>query len=250
MTLVEPLRPAPEPLAACARFTGLPHLVFLDSSARGPLGRYSFLTADPVAVIQARAPDPLIAARELLAPHRRPPIAGLPPFQGGIAGYLSYEWGAGLEGVGAGGEVSLGLYDWVIAWDHLENRAWVMAWTPGRLAFVRERLAAPPGASFPPPVRPSAVVSNFTPAEYAAAVSRIRDYIAAGDVYQVNLAQRFTGPYAGSAFALYRRLRARNPAPFGAYLDVGDLAVASISPERLLQLDPAAGRVEARPIKG
>jgi para-aminobenzoate synthetase component 1 len=81
-------------------------------------------------------------------------------------------------------------------------------------------------------------------------VSRIRDYIAAGDVYQVNLAQRFHAPCAGSALALYGRLRARNPAPFGAYLELAGAAITSVSPERFVKLDATTRVAEARPIKG
>jgi len=257
VTLAVELTPAPDPLDTCARFTGLPHLCFLDSSARGPLGRYSFLTAEPIARVGADG-DPLAAARALLAPHQHPALAGLPPFQGGIAGYLAYEWGAEQErarrprGAGEVPDAGLGLYDWVIAWDHVEGRAWIVAWGKERLAWVRERLntaARTPSAvlHLPPP---SSIVSNFTRPEYEAAVARIRDYIAAGDVYQVNLAQRFRTSFAGAPLGLYGRVRARNPAPFGAYLALGDLTIASISPERFLRLDGAARTVEARPIKG
>ena len=269
MTLAVELTPAPDPLDTCARFADLPHLCFLDSSARGPQGRYSFLTADPVARVGPGG-DPLNAARTLLAPHRRPALAGLPPFQGGIAGYVSYEWGAQQErvrrGTSAGGaapDAGLGLYDWVIAWDHVAGRAWIIAtrmaedgggWrkaAEGRLAWVRERLGRPTRTSFaalrrPPP---SSITSNFTRHEYEAAVARIRDYIAAGDVYQVNLAQRFETSFAGEPLQLYRRLRACSAAPFGAYLALGDVTVASISPERFVRLDEA-GTAQARPIKG
>jgi para-aminobenzoate synthetase component 1 len=255
VTLAVELVPAPDPLAVCARFTGLPHLCFLDSSARGPLGRYSFLSADPVAVAAS-----LDAARTLLAPHRRapPPTAGLPPFQGGIAGYVAYDWGAELERVRRppGDErpvpdAVLGLYDWTIAWDHLAGRAWIVAWTPERLGWARARLAtAAASSAVPRRPPPSSVVSNFTRAEFETAVTRIRGYIAAGDVYQVNLAQRFRAPFAGPPLDLYRRLRRRSPAPFGVYLELGDVAVAGISPERFLRLDGATRTAEARPIKG
>jgi para-aminobenzoate synthetase component 1 len=257
VTSAQLLTPVPDPLATCARFTGLPQLVFLDSSARGPAGRYSFLTADPIASVRVPgAGDPLHAARALLAPHILPKQPGLPPFQGGIAGYLGYEWGASLEGVrrasdeSAMPEVVLGLYDWTIAWDHHENRAWIVAWTAERLDWVRARLVQPPPSSsvFRRP-SPSPVVSNFTRAAYETAVSRIREYIAAGDVYQVTLAQRFRGAFSAPPLALYRELRACNPAPFGAYLEFDDAAVASVSPERFVQLD-VGGQVEARPIKG
>ena len=257
VTLAVELVPVPDALDTCARFTDLPHLVFLDSSARGALGRYSFLTADPIARVDKDA-DPLKAAQMLLAPHARSPRPDLPPFQGGIAGYLGYDWGADLERVRrpAGGpdvpDAVLGLYDWVIAWDHRESRAWIVAWEQERLAWVRNRLNArvrtPPADLRLSP--PSSVVSNFTRREYEGAVTRIHDYIAAGDVYQVNLAQRFGTSFTGAPFELYTRARARNPAPFGAYLALGDVTVVSISPERFLRLDGATGAVEARPIKG
>ncbi|MGH9260672.1 MAG: aminodeoxychorismate synthase component I, partial [Acidimicrobiales bacterium] len=135
--LVEELVPAPDPLATLSRLAHLPYPVFLDSAARSPrLGVHSFLTADPVAVVRSEggAPDPLAWARAALAPHATAPLPGLPPFQGGVAGYLAYEWGASLEGVPSANrddipvpDAVLGLYDWVIAWDHGAGRAWVLS---------------------------------------------------------------------------------------------------------------------------
>lgn len=267
VTIVEPLVPTPDPFGTCVRFSGLPYLLFLDSSAQGALSRYSFLAADPVAV--ARTPE---AARDLLRTHRHAPLPGLPPFQGGIAGYVGYDWGAELEHVARPRadrltpnlpDVALALYDWVIAWDHTEGRAWIISTgiedagrgtgdgrARQRLNWIRARLSTPVPER-PLPLPPSPVpVSDFTRADFEAAVTRIRDYIAAGDVYQVNLSQRFHARFLGSALALYRRLRARNPAPFGAYLEFGDAQVASISPERFLRLDATTHAAEARPIKG
>ena len=260
MTLVLPLVPAPDPFGTCVRFSGLPYLLFLDSSAQGALSRYSFLAADPVVI--ARSPE---AARDMLRTHHHRPLAGLPPFQGGIAGYVGYDWGAELERVARPPadrltphmpDVALALYDWVIAWDHLEEKAWLIAIgnderATARTAWVRNRLLAAPPAirdrSAPAAGPPQ---SNVPRAQFEAGVSRIREYIAAGDVYQVNLSQRFHAPFAGSALALYRRLRARNPAPFGAYLEFAGAQVASISPERFLRLDATTRAAEARPIKG
>ena len=272
MTLVVPLTPPPDPLGTCVRFSGCPYLLFLDSSSqgigRGSLSRYSFLAADPVAI--TRTPE---AARNLLRSHRLAAVPGLPPFQGGVAGYLAYEWGAVAEHVARRPadrftpqipDALFALYDWVIAWDHLEEKAWIVATGIGeagsersderatsRAAWVRDRLAAPPpaiqdhqAAATTPPR------SNVERAEFEAAVSRIREYIAAGDVYQVNLSHRFHAPFTGSPLALFRRLRARNPAPFGAYLEFGGTSIASISPERFLRLDGATREAEARPIKG
>jgi para-aminobenzoate synthetase component 1 len=262
VTLAVPITPAPDPFGTCLRFSGLPHLLFLDSSSQDSVGRYSFLAADPVAVARGGS---LEAARALLAAHRRKPLPGLPPFQGGLAGYIGYEWGAALEGVTARpGELVLGLYDWVIAWDHLEEKAWILSTgieaggrgasderAAARIAWIQQRLARnAPAIPDPPAGSPGPPRSNFTRAEFEDRVTRIREYIAQGDVYQVNLAQRFATPFAGPPLALYRRLRARNPAPFGAYLAFDTTTVASISPERFLRLDAATRVVEARPIKG
>ena len=260
MTHVLPLVPVPDPFGTCVRFSGLPYLLFLDSSAQGALSQYSFLAADPVAV--ARTPE---AARDMLRTHRHAPLPGLPPFQGGIAGYVGYDWGAELEHVVRPPadrltpnlpDVALAFYDWVIAWDHLDQKAWLIASgnedrARARTAWVRERLLAPAPAVRDHPAQASeSPRSNFTRAEFEAGVARVREYIAAGDVYQVNLSQRFHAPFVGAALALYRRLRARNPAPFGAYLEFGGAEVASISPERFLRLDATTRAAEARPIKG
>ncbi len=276
--LVEELVPAPDPLATFSRLADLPHPVFLDSAALSlRLGAHSFLAADPVAVLRSErgAPDPLTWTRSALASHAATPLAGLPPFQGGVAGYLAYEWGVSLEGVPRPGrddvpvpDAVLGLYDWVIAWDHGAGRAWIIStgirqagggrrevWAAERLQWVRQRLRAAPVPE-PPPVPdrprppPPAPVSNFTRAEYIAAVRRVRDYILAGDIFQANLAQRFQASLPGSPIEFYRRLRRASPAPFSAFLGCGDFAVASISPERFLRVDPVTGAIESRPIKG
>ncbi|HET7296146.1 MAG TPA: aminodeoxychorismate synthase component I, partial [Gemmatimonadales bacterium] len=206
------------------------------------------------------------------------------PFQGGAAGYIGYDWGMMLERVPrpryddlAVPDVQLGLYDWVIAWDHAAGRAWLMSTgipergpararrAAQRLASVKERLAVGRDAARPParglarPDRRSApsfpvpdvpgVRSNFTREGYLEAVRRVIEYVFAGDIFQANLSQRLEAPLEGTPFDLYRRLRRRNPAPFAAYLDFGDLVVASSSPERFLRVEPG-GRVETRPIKG
>jgi len=304
--LVEELAPAPDPLDCCGRLAGLPHVVFLDSASDPEqLGRHSFLAADPFTAVRAKGlltqqlvdgewirvdADPLAHVRALLAPHGRSAVANLPPFQGGAAGYVGYDWGAALERVPrahyddlAVPDLLLGLYDWVIAWDHQAGRAWVISTgmpergaarnrrAARRLAFVKERLADgrtggqaarkrdPDNASARPPIRPSApsypvpdapvVRSNFAREGYLDAVARVIEYIRAGDIFQANLSQRLEAPLVGTPLALYDRLRHRNPAPFAAFLDFGDVVVASSSPERFLRVQPD-GRVETRPIKG
>jgi para-aminobenzoate synthetase component 1 len=305
--LVEELVPVPDPVESCARFRGLPYLLFLDS-ARDPdrLGRYSFLAADPAIVIHAKgaaatrtdiatgrttplATHALAAVREILAPHRTAAISGLPPFQGGAAGYLAYDWGSALERLPspryddlAIPDVIFPIYDWVIAWDHLERRAWLISTglpatgdqksqlSANRLCWVLARLrndslsteVPPTDADFASAERaPSYSVSDvelpagidlrssFTHRGYLDAITRVREYIIAGDIFQANLSQRFEAPLTESPWVLYRRLREINPAPFAAFLDFGAVTVASASPERFLRLD-GSGQVEARPIKG
>jgi para-aminobenzoate synthetase component 1 len=289
----------------------LPYRILLDSASTGTgTGRYSFLAADPVALIWSKGShaervtlpagervalrvDALTAVRDWLAPHATRPIAGLPPFQGGAAGYIGYDWGAVLERLPAPRhddlaipDVMLGVYDWVIAWDHATGRAWIISCglpetgaarhrrAAARLAFVRRQIASPApdaparareaGIARPdqPVARaPSFAVpgvdlaesiglrSSFTHAGYLDAVSRVRDYIIAGDIFQANISQRLEAPLEETPWTLYRRLRALNPAPFAAYLDFDGVTVASASPERFVRLDHSR-HVETRPIKG
>ena len=90
--------------------------------------------------------------------------------------------------------------------------------------------------------------SNFTRCDYIKSVERIRDYIAAGDIYQVNLSQRFEMGFKGDSYSLFRTLYRMNPAPFFAYVNAGDHQIVSTSPERFLLRN--GSRVETRPIKG
>jgi len=290
--LVQALDAALSPADAAEHFLGQPHLLLLDSASDPErLGRYSFLAAAPVAVIRQKGAadqSALRRARDLLAPLRREPEPGLPPFQGGVAGYLAYDYGAVLERLPRHRyddlslpDAMLGLYDWVIAWDHAAGSAWIISTGIGadgtldptrataRLEWVTRLLGThPAGAAgrrlagyHGGPPAPSFAVSlgdrasgiglrsTFTRQGYLDAVARVREYILAGDIFQANLSQRFEAPLEEDPWTLYRRLREVNPAPFAAYLENDGVAVASASPERFLQLDPE-GRVETRPIKG
>lgn len=111
--------------------------------------------------------------------------------------------------------------------------------------LVAQAHEAPPDESFS---IDQALQSNFDQTGYEAAVGQIRDYIAAGDVYQVNLSQRFETAFQGSPFGFFRTLYEANPAPFFAFINAGNHTVISTSPERFIKL--ADRRVETRPIKG
>ncbi|HTS88417.1 MAG TPA: aminodeoxychorismate synthase component I [Gemmatimonadales bacterium] len=288
LPLVEELTPVPDPVDVAGRFRGYPQLLFLDSAGDfGRLSRYSFVSASPVAVVRSKGrttPDALSQARTLLSPFRAEALPALPPFQGGLAGFLSYDFGAVLERLPAPRyddlqlpDVLLGLYDWVIAWDHAERRAWIISTgipapagerqrvAAARLAWVRRILTGPEGRPLPAhrieapaPSYPLKGVdlgteiglrSTFTRRGYLDAVARVRDYIIAGDIFQANLSQRLEAPLEEDPWHLYRRLREVNPAPFAAYLEFDGVQVLSASPERFLGVD-THGAVSARPIKG
>jgi para-aminobenzoate synthetase component 1 len=273
-----------DPLAAFAAVRDLPWPVFLDSARADPrLGRWSYVAADPFLRLTSKdgritsgersfTGDPFAVLQRALAHYRLEHDPALPvPFQTGAVGYLGYELAHHLERLPhpaqddlAFPDLMVGLYDVVLAFDLHARRAWLLAsgfpeTTPeanmhrrkaradlfaARLERAPEVEAAPAGGT------EAAIRSNFTRPAYEAAVRRVVDYILAGDIFQANLSQRFLAelPDGLDAFGLHRRLRERNPAPFAAFLDFGDVAIASASPERFLRLE--GRRVETRPIKG
>jgi len=264
--VVEELIPAPEPMEVARRLAHLPHLLFLDSAQRhAERGRYSYVMADPA---DWRIDAPLSEIERCIDNRTYESVEGLPPFCGGIAGLFGYGFGRQLEAIPrpkrdefAVPDLALGRYEWVISFDHLQERAWVVADSTERLKSVRKQLdtgAEPlprvvsrrgdPGQAFALPGHPG-VTSNFSRAGYEAAVRRAIEYVHAGDCFQVNISQRLLTPLTEHPFDLYARLRESSPAPFACYFDLGESQIVSASPERFLQLD-AAGHVSTKPIKG
>jgi para-aminobenzoate synthetase component I len=273
-----------DPLAAFAAVRDLPWPVLLDSARPDPrLGRWSYVAADPFLRLASKdgriasgersfTGDPFAVLQRALAHYRLEHDPALPaPFQTGAVGYLGYELAHHLERLPhparddlAFPDLMVGFYDVVLAFDMHERRAWLLAsgWpetTPeasmhrrkARADLFAARLGRAREVEGGPEARGEAAVrSNFTRPAYEAAVQRVVDYILAGDIFQANLSQRFLAerPDGLDAWGLYRRLRRRNPAPFAAFLDFGEVAVASASPERFLRLE--GRRVETRPIKG
>jgi len=271
-----------EPLSAFSAFVDEPFAVLLDAPpSSSEMARHAVVAARPFLTLTAKdgevcidgdcvMGDPFDALEELLARYPMATVAGLPPFQGGALGYFGYDLCHYLEDLPgpAGDDMSfpdmmLGFYDVVAVFDVAERRAWIVSsgW-PEADADARARRAteradalsdmladaeAPPA---PPPPGAIDLVSNFTRDTYQAAVARVVEYIWAGDVFQVNLSQRFRAelPADFDRFDFYRRLRAANPAPFAAYLAFGDVTIVSSSPERFVKIDGDA--VETRPIKG
>jgi para-aminobenzoate synthetase component 1 len=305
--VVEELRPAPDVVDVFKRLAELPHCVYFDSARRDPvLGRYSFIAADPFDFIEVSAePDEVNSFAQLarrLREFQSQTIPDLPPFQGGAAGAFSYDLSRQIERVPRprfdefeAPLMAVGLYDVVVAFDHLTDRAWIVSrgWPEmdpdrrhrravERFEQFHERVTGKVyssrsvvrihqngldargekssrqsvsiltkqdlRASFGIDTAIPGLTSSFTREQYLAAIERAIEYIRAGDVFQVNLAQRLLHPATDDSVALYLRLRERNPATFAGYLDLGDFQIASASPERFLQV--IGDGAEARPIKG
>src|ERR1700730_6254048 len=262
-----------DPPAAAYALRDLPCLTFLDSAmADRMLGRYSFVAADPFARFEAREAGKDWGSRlkSILAPLGTASLPGLPPFQGGAAGLFSYELGRSLERLPAPAadelafpDVSLGLYDVVVAFDAIERRGFIlstgfpeMEWQarPPRASerggWFETRLRGAPVAQPAGNTQLGGWTSNFTRVGYERMVREVIERILSGDIFQANVAQRFEAPAPldFDHFGFYRRLRTLNPAPFAAYLDHEDFVIASASPERFLKVE--GDRVETRPIKG
>ena len=258
-------------------FRDLPGLALLESARPGRNARWTYLTADPIAVLEAPAhgPDPFAVARRLVArldpslPHE--PDA--PPFIGGLVGFLGYDLGHALERLPSIAlddqglpPMRLALHDWVVAWDRRAGVAWLAGRAVDgdarglarRLDEVHARLA-PHGAGATrqdDDDGPLRFRSGLSQPDYEAGVETVRRFIADGDIYQANLTRRLETPFGGDPWTRYRRLRTGDPSLFSAYLDLGrspetgrPRAVLSASPEPYLSLDPS-GVVATDPIKG
>lgn len=256
-----------EPALYAARLRGQSHVTLLESVMRHEhLGRFSFLACNPAQVLRVEggkffvdghedAEEPLEFLNRALAKNQQASLPGLPPFQGGYAGFVSYDFGWKLLQAKAPPnfkplcpDLVFNRYDTLVSFDHMQERAWIIGKTTEDIAALDSLLrgdAAPLG-----PHGISGWASNLNRSAYEAAVQKTVDYILAGDIFQANITQCFSAdvPAQFDAFAFYNVLRARNPAPFACYLDYGDVKIVSSSPERLVNSN--GNKVQARPIKG
>jgi para-aminobenzoate synthetase component 1 len=264
-----------------------PYPFFLDGGMDPQkLGRWSFMGASPFLVMSSRGDAVAVTGGGRTTERKGNPFdvlgallsryqlerADVPvPFVGGAVGYLSYDLLHFIERVPAEAvddlglpEGYLGFYDAIVAHDNLLKKTHVVstgfpeAGEPARLRRARARLEEiRRGVASYRPARvllrsaragAATLVGNFTHEAYVKAVQRARQYIIDGDIFEVNISQRFQTEIDMPAWELYSRLRRINPAPFAAYLDFGDMAVVSASPERFLRVQ--GDHVETRPIKG
>jgi para-aminobenzoate synthetase component 1 len=234
---------------------------------------YSLMGWDPFLVLRAKArriylhgpngikeyqADPFGVLEDLLGALELPDANPLHPFSAGGLGFLAYDLKNHLERLPTTAVDDLKLPEMVWAFprsllvhDRRADKYWglkvVYENASGRLQ-VEEEAELVPGDSPLGTYRVGPLKSNFTRPAYLQAIRRIRDYIRQGDVYQVNLAQRFSFPFRGEAYHLFRRLFALNPAPFYAFLNCRDFQVLSTSMERFLYRQE--DYLETRPIKG
>ncbi len=266
---------------------GAEHAFLLESVTGGErLGRYSFLGVGDREVVTARgsdvvvenggvtgerAKDPLEVVRRRLAAGRVARVPGLPLFVGGAVGYVGYESVAGFEKVERHEtdeldvpDLAFMFADVVVAFDHARRVMQVIAPVrPGgapELAYDRalgridtylRRIDAGPGGVELGAVGVTSDVpleAHTSKEEFIDAVEKAQRYIAAGDIFQVVLSQRFSAPYEGDALDLYRVLRAVNPSPYMFYLRTRDVTLVGSSPEPLVRVE--GDEVLTRPLAG
>ncbi|MEA2976887.1 MAG: anthranilate synthase component [Alphaproteobacteria bacterium] len=247
-----------------------PDLIWRTQGTRAEINRSA--VTQPEVFVPCSQP-PLEALRTLLAESRIVLPEKLPPMAAGVFGYLGYDMVRLMEDLPSPNPDPIGIPDailirptLVIVFDAVEDTLTVV--TPVRpekgvsakaaRARAEERLSSIVDALDRPLEKEAAgakagslsavPTSNTTPAEYESMALKAKDYIAAGDVFQVVLAQRFEAPFTLPPFSLYRALRRVNPSPYLYFLDLGDFAVAGSSPEILVKVK--AGTVTVRPIAG
>ncbi|WP_373187139.1 aminodeoxychorismate synthase component I [Halopseudomonas sp.] len=257
-----PYQADPVPRLATLRALGQP--VLLDSAAGiQRFARYSILSAGPRTTVSPLANETgeatlarLRVALNTLPPATWPDGEQL-PFGAGALGYVSYDFGRLLESLPnlAVADIRLpalqmGIYAWSVVSDHSERRCWLVC-HPAILPAEREQILELLNGS---PAEPGAfrLEAPFQPEQasddYQRSFRRIKDYIHAGDCYQINLAQRFRASCRGDPLQAYRRLRTACPVPFAAYIEHKEHSLLCLSPERFLSVTD--GAVETRPIKG
>ncbi|QDQ40088.1 aminodeoxychorismate synthase component I [Legionella geestiana] len=280
--------PFENPMMIFERFHEKKWAFLFDSALEHPVyGRYSYIALEPCQVIWVKDGEllqdgvpllhhenPFQYLKAQLHEMTHPLIPDLPPFQGGLAGAFSYDLYQYLEKIPMHAlddtgfpDMAVGFYDVVISFDNVLQKAWIVstgypeknpakqsARALQRLHHFLDAIQCEGTKNYHPKVTAANVAADYSPnfekAAYIQAIKCVQDYILAGDIFETNISQRFSGsmPEGVLPFELYKILRTTNPAPFAAFLNLGDFQVVSASPERFLRLHQ--GFVETRPIKG
>ena len=266
-----------EPAYVFSQIAHLPGSILLESQPGSVAGRYSIILTEPFGTLVTAneltsltlpgvttegVDSPFDKLREVLSTFAMP-CTSQAAFAGCAAGYFGYELRTYTENCRTFLPDDMGLPDcWIgfynhaAVFDHQDRTISVNGcMLPGMpdpdLAALEDLiLQAPEIAQTASSCAADTPVSVFTKAEYCKAVEKVKDYIAAGDIYQANISQRFMTPAEMDPWDMYIRLRESNPAPYAAYLNVGDFQIISSSPECFLTYDPGSRLVETKPIKG
>ncbi|TMB60387.1 MAG: anthranilate synthase component I family protein [Chloroflexi bacterium] len=281
------------PVSAFAKLRALGGAFLLESAEGGErMGRFSFIGVAPRETLYFRdgevsintwtnpdrdprgagwlaaypAADPIVALREHMRGYRRAPQTGLPRFSGGAVGFVSYEVARRFERLPLARndpyapwglpEMVFGIYDTVVAFDHLRHTLTVLAHDDatesGNAGRMIDRVFAALDAPLPSLAtaaqRETTVTANGTSEDYMERVRRARELIAEGDCIQIVLAQRFDVRPAPDALALYRALRHVNPSPYMFLIDTPPATLVGASPEPFVRVEN--GRVVMHPIAG
>jgi len=273
---IKPYAPPPEIGDLAELFAGVrlrPYAMLLLSGGELDCAGYSLMGWDPFLVFRAKGrrvalhqdgdlrvhdADPFAVLADILGGLELPGAPPLKPMAAGGLGFLAYDLKNHLERLPTTAVDDLHLPEMLFAFprrlmvhDRRAGRFWQVGIT---YEDGKGRRLAPEGGEIWPPGAPvgayrvGTLRSNFTREAYLKAIARIREYIRQGDVYQVNLAQRFSFPLSGEPYYLFQRLFQLNPAPFYAYLNCDDFQVLSTSMERFLY--QRGDYLETRPIKG
>jgi len=265
-------------LQSFAPLAALPYSIFLDSAREGhALNNHSYVLWHPYEMIESKDGRVTVTNRDhqftysadiFKVVHERVSYWGedrkiqkdLPPFQGGAAGYFGYDIARQIERLPSRAkkheqpDACIGLYDNVLAFDHISGRAVLMIYEENeqrasiQKKYIEDSISAyheKPSERFH-----ANWISEKDNNSYLKDIAKAVEYIHAGDIFQVNLSRRFSTnvPERFDAYAHYQRLRTINPAPYAAFMNFGDLKLASSSPERFLEVKDR--KIETRPIKG
>ena len=274
------------PVSAFLKIAEHSDYAFLLESVEGgeQVGRYSFLGKDPFLILRSRSgrtivdragqtsesDKPFVAAlRELMAGFHSPFVPGLPRFTGGAVGYLGYDAAAWFEPVTlqpateVEDEAGFMLFDTVLAFDHVRHRILIIAnaritadedleslyqFARTKIEFVERELDRTLSRSTPAQHQLLDIASNVTRDEFERKVCTAKEYIAAGDIYQVVLSQRFETRFDADSFMAYRALRHVNPSPYMYFLRMGGRAIVGSSPEMLVRVEGQS--MQTHPIAG
>ena len=265
------------PVSAFLKVAEHSDYAFLLESVEGGehVGRYSFLGKDPFLILRGRqgqteiekagvttnAGRPFIdTLRELMNSFQSPFVPGLPRFTGGAVGYLGYDTAAWFEPTTKrGGDAPIDrddagfmLFDTVLAFDHVQHRILLIAnarisgdedlkslyqFACAKIDFLERELERALSLKRPTGGDAVTLVSNMTQQTFESIVKKAKEYIAAGDIYQVVLSQRFEAEVGVDAFTVYRALRHVNPSPYMFFIRMGDRSIVGSSPEMLVRVE-------------